>query len=863
MIYNINIGSQLLGCIFKNPSLIMNPQFPLQPDDFAPEQFHKILFLCASKAYQAGINDITEIEIDNIAKSHNAAYEILVDNRFEDFVATVRELASLDNYESYWNSIRKYSMLRQMKEAGMNVDKWFDETIDNGDRTAEFTIQEILAEYEILTNKLRTTYDTKYVRHEMYAGEDTEGLLEQFEQKPMMGACLSSSYETTIYNGWCRSQLLLRGAKSGLGKALTNDTILPTPNGFKRVDKIKVGDLLWDRHGNPTKVTGVFPQGAKEVYEVRFKDGRAVKCCDEHLWTVRDSCAKPIYDERTYTLREIIDKHWYRTNDKGHKIYRFQVPLCDPIKESKKTFYIPPYCFGLMLGNGSFRSHSSNHAFSFSSDDEWTVKYIADSMGWTYKKNSRFNFNWSFYNQGKLVHVEDVLVDYPDLINTYSRTKYIPDDYLCGSEEQRFELLRGLMDTDGCVGQKNRLRYDTVSQRLRDDVKRLCYSLGLIVRDGTDYREDKNDCYYLTIRCNPDIKAKLFKLPRKLNKVLEENSKNKRREHNHGNTIIDIVDLGYKSEMTCFMVDNEEHLFLANDYVVTHNTRMAVTDLCTIGAKQLWDDEAQDFIDNPNYQGSTFFIHTEMETRINVNPMFLACISGVDNSTITKASYTKDERNRILKAGEILKDSCIRLVDMPNFTSRGLETKIKECVQADGATYGVFDYIWLNRDVSLEYQQSMGTNVRPDMAIASIAADLKQYAEAYNVGLMTMCQLSRNYEQQEFCDASCLAGAVAMQDKLDCGSVMIGAKDKPKSWKKVEAYIKKRGFGEGSEDDQPNIVEHIFKARYQDTSYSKFKIWSKIDRGTMRRKDYFVTDENDELISINRTTPYGEKDINE
>ena len=327
MIYNINIGSQLLGCIFKNPSLIMNPQFPLQPDDFAPEQFHKILFLCASKAYQAGINDITEIEIDNIAKSHNAAYEILVDNRFEDFVATVRELASLDNYESYWNSIRKYSMLRQMKEAGMNVDKWFDETVDNGDRTAEFTIQEMLAEYEVLTNKLRTKYDTKYVRHEMYAGEDTEGLLEQFEQKPMMGACLTSPYQTTIYNGWCRSQLVLRGSRSGYGKS-----------------------------------------------------------------------------------------------------------------------------------------------------------------------------------------------------------------------------------------------------------------------------------------------------------------------------------------------------------------RLAVADLCFLGAKQLWDDEAQDFIDNPNYQGSTFFIHTEMETRINVNPMFLACISGVDNSTITKASYTKDERNRILKAGEILKDSRIRLVDMPNFTSRGLETKIKEWV---------------------------------------------------------------------------------------------------------------------------------------------------------------------------------------
>lgn len=32
--------------------------------------------------------------------------------------------------------------------------------------------------------------------------------------------------------------------------------------------------------------------------------------------------------------------------------------------------------------------------------------------------------------------------------------------------------------------------------------------------------------------------------------------------------------MNYKEDMTCFYVDNEEHLFLMNDYIVTHNTRV-------------------------------------------------------------------------------------------------------------------------------------------------------------------------------------------------------------------------------------------------------------------------------------------------
>ena len=72
-------------------------------------------------------------------------------------------------------------------------------------------------------------------------------------------------------------------AGAGCGKCIPNSTNIPTPQGWKRVDEIKIGDYLFDRQGNPTKVLGVFPQGKKEVYEVTFGDGRRAKCSIDHI----------------------------------------------------------------------------------------------------------------------------------------------------------------------------------------------------------------------------------------------------------------------------------------------------------------------------------------------------------------------------------------------------------------------------------------------------------------------------------------------------------------------------------------------------------------------------------------------------
>lgn len=69
------------------------------------------------------------------------------------------------------------------------------------------------------------------------------------------------------------------------GKFLKNSEPILTPAGTKPIGELVVGDevLAWD--GSVSKVTGVYPQGKKDLYNVRLVDNRVLAAGDEHLWT--------------------------------------------------------------------------------------------------------------------------------------------------------------------------------------------------------------------------------------------------------------------------------------------------------------------------------------------------------------------------------------------------------------------------------------------------------------------------------------------------------------------------------------------------------------------------------------------------
>lgn len=281
----------------------------------------------------------------------------------------------------------------------------------------------------------------------------------------------------------------------------------------------------------------------------------------------------------------------------------------------------------------------------------------------------------------------------------------------------------------------------------------------------------------------------------------------------------------------------------------TNKTRVAVADICGLCVDRYWDFEAQDFVDNLNYQGNGFFIHTELDTKLEMQPIFLACVSGVPSNKITMGQCTPEEEKRVKKAAEIICANNLVLTSMPDFTSASLRRKIKECVEGYGAVFGVFDYMLLNSPLSIEYRQNTGVQAREDMVLRGLATDIKSYCEEFNVGILSATQTNGNEKTMDFPDESCIAGSKAMRNKVDASFIMLSTKERVKEMKLVEPYIRKQGFG-NQENNTPNRITYLTKARFGEWSDQRIKIFHKFDPSIMRNTDFFCCDAYNQIVNI-------------
>lgn len=360
------------------------------------------------------------------------------------------------------------------------------------------------------------------------------------------------------------------------GKALTNDTIIPTTLGEKKISDINVGDEVFDRMGKPTTVLGVYPQGKKRVYEVTLEDGRKVLCNDEHLWTVITSKGRMI----TKTLREIINEGVIE-NRSVHGVmkdtHRFAIPINESLYFKEKKLSYDPYMMGVLLGDGCLSEHQLTISLGDNKLD--ILKYIENKTDSIAHKNSEHNYNYTFKlnnhdGRGSIRNVQTKDVVPEDLVGL-AKEKHLPKDIFTASHKQRLAMLQGLLDTDGTIGigsSLSKVSFSTHSKEMFDDVAKLARSLGFKASQQVCDRKDKGIDYSVTIMTQNYKKIDLFKFNsrhiKQANKVKDVKST---RDYSKIK-IVSVKDLGYDEDMTCIYVDNLEHLFLANDYVVTHNT---------------------------------------------------------------------------------------------------------------------------------------------------------------------------------------------------------------------------------------------------------------------------------------------------
>lgn len=88
----------------------------------------------------------------------------------------------------------------------------------------------------------------------------------------------------------------------GSGKMEWVDNTLWTPTGRLRIGDAEVGDQVYGSDGRAHTITGVFPQGVKQLYRVTFSDGASLRVGAEHLWAVHDGEGP---DTRTVTTMDL------------------------------------------------------------------------------------------------------------------------------------------------------------------------------------------------------------------------------------------------------------------------------------------------------------------------------------------------------------------------------------------------------------------------------------------------------------------------------------------------------------------------------------------------------------------------------
>ncbi len=106
------------------------------------------------------------------------------------------------------------------------------------------------------------------------------------------------------------------------GRAQPIFTKVLTPDGFRPIGDLQVGDLVIGSNGEPTPVLGVYPQGEKDIYRVTAQDGSSTLCCGEHLWTVRTAA-----DRRRDKPWRVLETQEMIGNLRAAHARRYELPM--------------------------------------------------------------------------------------------------------------------------------------------------------------------------------------------------------------------------------------------------------------------------------------------------------------------------------------------------------------------------------------------------------------------------------------------------------------------------------------------------------------------------------------------------------
>ena len=327
------------------------------------------------------------------------------------------------------------------------------------------------------------------------------------------------------------------------GKALPLDTPILTPSGFRQLGELKENDLIYGPDGKETRITFITEtMYDHEIYELVFDNGDIVRADKDHVWEVNST--NWTAGSRNLTTEQL--KSYLAHSNKPY--INFTLPL----QSSTKKLPIDPYQLGMWIGDGA-----TNGATITCCKDDLSFYQTKIDIGHVWYDSRNSNVAYFTLPAGQKAIREANLLG----------NKHIPSEYLLASFDQKLELLRGLMDTDGSVvNGSGSCEFYQKNENIVNQVRTLLASMGIKSRKRYRIINDINywTVSFTTTHC-------VFALPRKA-------AKQRCLDHPKNNRLyIKQINRVDSEPVRCLQVDNDSHLFLCGETLIpTHNTTSIV-----------------------------------------------------------------------------------------------------------------------------------------------------------------------------------------------------------------------------------------------------------------------------------------------
>ena len=410
-------------------------------------------------------------------------------------------------------------------------------------------------------------------------------------------------------------------------KDLADDTPVWTLDGWKTQGTVEVGDYVMTPNG-PSKVVAVRHFTDSHCKKINFKGGVSVVCGNGHLWKVNDfndarikGTEKRIgWEEK---VQETGDIHVVKTKHP-------YISIPKPYKGDKVALPVDPYVLGVWLGDGA------KDCGRVTNEDKEVWEKI-EELGW---KLSEDSYKGKYSAQTRTVY--GLMQELKHLL--VFNNKHIPEIYLCASYEDRLELFRGLMDTDGTITSRKDGNTCTFTQKdygMVRDFMALAASLGFRCRVCKQKTNFDTDAYYVSFSARPDL-PNPFHIKRKADRV----NLGYKPQKQSANWYIQSIEEHETVPTTCIQIEDTEGMYFCTDYwIQTHNSTI-ITFALTV----------QEILKNPeiticiySYNVSTAQkMLVQIKNVLQGNQILLACFPEI-LFTNTNASSWKDESGTVHK----------------------------------------------------------------------------------------------------------------------------------------------------------------------------------------------------------------------